>query len=232
MKTSASYFFHQSVRCLTFVLTIGLLLSSCSQPNETSTIKPTVTSTEPSRADTPAKTTQPTKTTQPAQTALPHAVIQTSLGTISLELYPEQAPETVANFIQYARSGFYQGTLFHRVIPDFMIQGGGFGADMSRKTTTAPIQNEASPSLPNLRGTIAMARTSDPHSATSQFFINVKDNAFLNKSGANPGYAVFGRVTSGMDIADRISQVKTGLVQGMADVPLQAVTIDSVTIEQ
>ena len=158
------------------------------------------------------------------------ATIQTSLGTIKLELFRDKAPLTVDNFIQYAKSGFYNGTVFHRVIPDFMIQGGGFGTNLARKETKAPIKNEAQPFVPNARGTIAMARTNDPNSATSQFFINVKNNAFLNKNTGNPGYAVFGEVTEGMDIADKISRVATGTQGGMGDVPKEAIVIRAIEI--
>ncbi|HMW50132.1 MAG TPA: peptidylprolyl isomerase, partial [Cellvibrionaceae bacterium] len=129
--------------------------------------------------------------------------LHTNLGDITIELNPEKAPKTCANFKQYAEDGFYDGTIFHRVINNFMIQGGGLTADMKQKSTRAPIENEADNGLPNDTGTIAMARTSDPHSATAQFFINVKDNDFLNHSAKNSqgwGYCVFGKVTEGMDV--------------------------------
>jgi len=155
----------------------------------------------------------------------PEIRFSTSHGDFSLELRPDVAPATVENFLGYVDSGFYNGTVFHRVIPDFMIQGGGFTEDMSRKPTNAPIINEASPALPNTRGTIAMARTNDPHSATSQFFINVVDNAYLNPGPGGAGYAVFGQVIDGMDVVDTISGVRTGRSRGMADVPVQPVVI-------
>lgn len=160
--------------------------------------------------------------------ALPKVLIHTSEGTMELELRPDIAPETVANFLSYVDSGFYNGTIFHRVIPSFMIQGGGFTPELARKPTNAPIQNEASPSLGNQRGTIAMARTNAPHSATSQFFINLVDNPYLNAGTRGPGYAVFGKVTSGMSVADSIAGVDTGRRNGMGDVPLEPVMIEKI----
>ena len=162
--------------------------------------------------------------------------IKTSVGEIKLELNDEKAPITVENFKTIAGSGYYEGTIFHRVINDFMVQGGGLTADMSNKSSqTAPIQNEANNGLSNDRGTIAMARTGDPHSATSQFFINHKDNGFLNHTGENPqgwGYAVFGAVTEGMDVVDQIADVETGSSGGHQDVPIDVITIESVTISE
>ena len=162
--------------------------------------------------------------------------IKTSVGDIQLELNDEKAPITVENFKAIASSGYYEGTIFHRVINGFMIQGGGLTADMSNKSSgTGPIQNEANNGLPNDRGTIAMARTMDPHSATSQFFINHKDNAFLNHTGETSqgwGYAVFGMVTEGMDIVDQIADVETGSSGSHQDVPIQVITIESVTISE
>ncbi len=145
--------------------------------------------------------------------ANPKVNLQTNKGLIVIELYPDQAPQSVANFLAYVDAGFYDGTIFHRVIPDFMIQGGGFTADLEKKETRAPIPNEADNGLKNERGTLAMARTNDPHSATAQFFINHKDNAFLDHSGKNTrgwGYAVFGRVTDGMSVVDAIATTPTG----------------------
>jgi len=159
------------------------------------------------------------------------AIIQTSMGTIKLELFKDKAPKTVANFIKYSESAYYEGTLFHRVIPGFMVQAGGFDTNFRRKATNAPIKNEAQPLVPNRRGTIAMARTSNPHSATSQFFINVADNNNLNKSSANAGYAVFGKVIEGMIIADQISSAHTKVQNGMSDVPVQPIIIQTVTIQ-
>ncbi len=162
--------------------------------------------------------------------------IKTSVGDIQLELNDEKAPITVENFNAIASSGYYEGTIFHRVINGFMIQGGGLTADMSNKSSgTGPIQNEANNGLPNDRGTIAMARTMDPHSATSQFFINHKDNAFLNHTGETSqgwGYAVFGMVTEGMDVVDQIAGVATGSSGAYQDVPEEVITIESVTISE
>ena len=162
--------------------------------------------------------------------------IKTSVGDIQLELNDEKAPITVENFKAIASSGYYDGTIFHRVINGFMIQGGGLTADMSNKSSgTGPIQNEANNGLPNDRGTIAMARTMDPHSATSQFFINHKDNAFLNHTGETSqgwGYAVFGMVTEGMDVVDQIAEVATGSSGAYQDVPEEVITIESVTISE
>jgi len=154
----------------------------------------------------------------------------TSEGQFTLQLRPDVAPDTVANFLEYVRSGFYQGTVFHRVIPGFMVQGGGFSAELQSQETRAPIRNEATPSLPNLRGTVAMARTNAPDSATAQFFVNLTDNDFLNPNSRGAGYAVFGNVVSGMDVIDAIANVTTGLRQGMNDVPLQAITIESMSL--
>ena len=159
-------------------------------------------------------------------------VIVTNLGDITLSLNAEQAPISVANFLSYVDSGFYQQTIFHRVIDNFMIQGGGFDAAMKKKTTQAPINNEADNGLLNATGTIAMARTNAPHSATSQFFINVNDNAFLNHRGKNAagwGYAVFGQVTAGMDVVNSIKSVPTGRLNGMGDVPNTPIIIERIS---
>ena len=160
--------------------------------------------------------------------------IKTSVGEIQLELNNEKAPITVENFKTIAASGYYEGTIFHRVINGFMIQGGGLTADMSNKSSgTSPIQNEANNGLPNDRGTVAMARTMDPHSATSQFFINHKDNSFLNHSSETMrgwGYAVFGKVTDGMDVVDAIAVVDTGNFQQYADVPVEPIMIQSISV--
>lgn len=159
---------------------------------------------------------------------MPYVELETTMGNIVIELNHEKAPNTVANFLEYVKSGHYDGTIFHRVIDGFMIQGGGMDANMTEKSTNAPIQNEADNGLKNEVGTIAMARTSDPHSATAQFFINVKDNSFLNFSGKNPqgwGYAVFGKVIEGMDIVNKIKGVPTGKYGFHADVPTTPVVI-------
>jgi peptidyl-prolyl cis-trans isomerase B (cyclophilin B) len=162
----------------------------------------------------------------------PKVALDTSKGRIVLELYADKAPETVKNFLAYVDAKYYDGTIFHRVIPNFMIQGGGFTADMKRKTTRSPIKNEADRGIKNDRGTIAMARTNDPHSATAQFFINSKDNGFLNHKGKTMqgwGYAAFGRVVEGMKTVDAISAVKTTQRGPYRDVPAEAVVIKSAT---
>lgn len=166
-----------------------------------------------------------------AQTRRPTVVIETSMGSITVELFPDRAPLTVENFLTYAKSGFYDGTIFHRVIRGFMIQGGGLTPDLQRKPTRPPIKNEATNGLKNTRGTVAMARTSEVDSATSQFFINTVDNPFLDHKGPQPkdfGYAVFGRVVAGMDVVDRIEQVKTG----PGDVPVEPVVIKTVRVTE
>jgi peptidyl-prolyl cis-trans isomerase A (cyclophilin A) len=159
----------------------------------------------------------------------PRVALETSLGRIVLELDAGKAPVTVANFLSYVEAKHYDGTVFHRVIDNFMIQGGGYDADLQEKRTGDPIKNEAGNGLANLRGTIAMARTAVPDSATAQFFINVKDNAFLDRARAadRVGYAVFGRVVEGMDVVDKIKAVRTGRAGAMNDVPLQPVVIRS-----
>ena len=161
-------------------------------------------------------------------------LMKTSKGDIQLELYPEKAPLSVENFSNYASSGFYDGTIFHRVISSFMIQGGGFTQDMQKKTTGEPVQNEASNGLSNKRGTIAMARTNHPHSATAQFFINVQDNMNLDYTGESNsrtwGYAVFGKVTSGMEVVDEIRFVQTTSKPPFRDVPVEPVIIEKVSI--
>ena len=163
----------------------------------------------------------------------PKVVIETNMGEIKLELYPEKAPVSVENFLAYVKSGFYTGMIFHRVIEDFMIQGGGFDKNMTKKETKPPIANEADNGLKNNRGTIAYARTNIIDSATSQFFINLVDNDFLNfknKTQQGYGYTVFGKVTEGMKVVDKIGKVKTGTQKGMSDVPVEQVVILSVKI--
>jgi len=170
------------------------------------------------------------------ETSMTQITIKTSMGDIHLELDGDKAPITVENFVSIAKSGYYEGTIFHRVINGFMVQGGGLNADMSNKSSgTAPIQNEANNGLVNDRGTVAMARTMEPHSATGQFFINHKDNGFLNHTGENAqgwGYAVFGKVTEGMDVVDAIADVATGSSGGHQDVPLEVINIESVTVTE
>jgi peptidyl-prolyl cis-trans isomerase B (cyclophilin B) len=161
--------------------------------------------------------------------AHPQVTLTTSQGTITIELYPDKAPVTVRNFLDYVKSGFYDNTVFHRVIPEFMIQGGGFEPGMRQKTTQAPIKNESANGLSNARGTLAMARTSDPDSASSQFFINLKDNSFLDKAQARDrvGYCVFATVVQGMDVVDKIAAVSTGNRSGHQNVPLADVVVQS-----
>lgn len=159
--------------------------------------------------------------------------LHTNFGDITIELDIENTPKTAENFLSYAKDGHYDGTIFHRVMNGFMIQGGGFADDMSQKTTKATIQNEANVAKPNKRGTVAMARTSDPHSASAQFFINVVDNDFLNftsESGNGWGYCVFGNVTEGMDIVDKIKGVATTTRAGHQNVPVDNVVIEKVTV--
>ena len=161
--------------------------------------------------------------------------MKTTFGVITLELDAEKAPKTVENFVRYATDGFYDGTIFHRVIDNFMIQGGGFDADMQQKESGEPVENEADNGLKNDRGTIAMARTMDPHSATAQFFLNVKDNDFLNHSGKNMqgwGYTVFGKITQGEDVLDKIRCVQTGSQGGHQDVPTEPIIIESISVTE
>ena len=163
-----------------------------------------------------------------------HVTLHTNHGAIKLELYPEQAPKTVENFVRYVEEGFYAETLFHRVIKGFMIQGGGFNLEMVQKNTHDAIENEADNGLKNTKGTIAMARTQDPHSATSQFFINVADNDFLNfknESVGGWGYCVFGKVVEGMDVVEDIAQVYTTQAGFHQDVPKDDVIIEKATVE-
>lgn len=195
-----------------FIATLLILVSSCAENNNIAEVE------------------------QQKEKVMTEVIIKTSLGDINLELNNEKAPITVENFISIAESGYYEGTIFHRVINGFMIQGGGLTADMSNKSSgTSPIQNEANNGLSNDRGTIAMARTMDPHSATSQFFINHKDNGFLNHTGETSqgwGYAVFGVVTDGMDVVDQIAEVATGSSGAYQDVPQEVITIESVVISE
>ena len=195
-----------------FIATLLILVTSCAENNNVAEVE------------------------QQKEKVMTKVIIKTSLGDINLELNNEKAPITVENFISIAESGYYEGTIFHRVINGFMIQGGGLTADMSNKSSgTSPIQNEANNGLSNDRGTIAMARTMDPHSATSQFFINHKDNGFLNHTGETSqgwGYAVFGVVTDGMDVVDQIAEVATGSSGAYQDVPEEVITIESVVISE
>ena len=173
---------------------------------------------------------------QSKETAMTSVTINTTIGAIHLELDQDKAPITVANFVALANAGYYEGTIFHRIIPGFMVQGGGLTEDMQNKSSgTDPIQNEANNGLANDRGSIAMARTMDPHSATGQFFVNHKDNSFLNHTAETAqgwGYAVFGKVTDGMDVVDQLAESPTGMVGGYQDAPLEPVTIESVTVSE
>ena len=180
---------------------------------------------------TPAKTAEKAATTDVAAAA-PKVLLKTSLGDITIELYPDKAPKSVENFLAYVKSGFYDGTVFHRVIANFMIQGGGFTKDLHQKPTRAAIVNESKNGLSNLRGSVAMARTQDPNSATAQFFINTVDNPRLDySSDASPGYAVFGKVVAGSDVVDKIKAIPTG-AQGpfRSDVPTTPVVIEKATL--
>jgi len=168
-----------------------------------------------------------------AVAANPKVEMETSKGKFVIELFPEKAPETVKNFLNYVETKYYDGTIFHRVIPNFMIQGGGFTADMKQKSAGAPIKNEADNGLKNDRGTIAMARTNDPHSATAQFFINTINNDFLNHKSKTPqgwGYVVFGKVVAGMDVVDAISSAKTITRGGYRDVPAEIIEIRNTVV--
>jgi peptidyl-prolyl cis-trans isomerase A (cyclophilin A) len=153
---------------------------------------------------------------------------ETTLGDFTIEFYEKEAPESVANFMRYLEDGFFDGTIFHRIVPGFVIQGGGFTEDMSQKRTKPPVKNEADNGLKNSRGTLSMARTNDINSATSQFFVNLKDNDFLDHSRGNFGYAVFARVTQGMEVIDKIAAVETGRKRGFDDVPVEPVIMKSV----
>lgn len=166
-----------------------------------------------------------------ASTNLPHVVLKTNMGEIELELYPEKAPKTVANFLEYVKSNHYSGTIFHRVIDNFMIQGGGFDKDMKQKPTNPPVENEAKNGLKNDAYTVAMARTADPHSASAQFFFNVKDNDFLNYPGRDGwGYCVFGKIVKGIDVVNKIKKVETTNKGMYQNIPITPVVIESATL--
>lgn len=168
------------------------------------------------------------------ESGAPRVLLETSMGDIVIELYPDKAPKSVENFLGYAQEGFYDGTIFHRVIDGFMIQGGGFTEDMKQKPTGETITNEADNGLKNKRGTVAMARRPDPHSASSQFFINTVNNRFLDHTGKSQqgwGYAVFGEVVEGMDVVDKIANVKTGTKGTFQDVPVESVVIVKATVD-
>jgi len=172
-------------------------------------------------------------TPQPTAKSMPHPVviIKTSLGTIDVELFADKAPKTVENFLAYVKAGHYDGSVFHRVIAGFMVQGGGFDKAMNKKSTRAPVVNEAGNGLKNLTGTIAMARTADPDSATAQFFINVADNESLNRATGNAGYTVFGKVVAGLDVVKKLEAAQTSTQNGMRDVPVTQLVIESVRLK-
>lgn len=167
--------------------------------------------------------------------ANPQVVVETSIGSFTIELFQDKSPVSVENFLQYVREGFYTGTVFHRVVSGYVVQGGGYTADLTEKPTRPPIQNEATNGLSNQRGTVAMARTRTARSATSQFFVNLADNRRLDHTGYAPddfGYAVFGRVVEGMDVVDRISKVQTTIKDGMENVPIEPVIIKGTTVKR
>lgn len=205
------------------LLAMAVLFGGCAAENDT-------IDSNTNKVESKVKTEPEVKT---AKSEKKMVKLQTNMGDIVIELDDAAAPVTVKNFLAYVNGGFYDGTIFHRVIRNFMIQGGGFTADMSRKQTNPPIVNEGSNGLKNNRGTISMARTNDPHSATSQFFINHKDNASLNYvAGGSPGYAVFGKVVQGMDVVDEIAGVQTTarMDLGMRDIPVKPVIIESAKV--
>lgn len=180
-----------------------------------------------------AQTSPVSSTPQPTAKAMPQPVviIKTSLGSVEVELFPDKAPKTVENFLAYVKAGHYDGSVFHRVIAGFMVQGGGFDKAMNKKSTRAPVVNEAGNGLKNLTGTIAMARTSDPDSATAQFFINVADNESLNRATGNAGYTVFGKVVAGLDVVKKLEAAQTSTQNGMRDVPVTQLVIESVRLK-
>lgn len=223
------------------VCLVPAALAGCSKTK--STAEPTQSasmtqSAKPQEQTQPAKpgaqVATPATASEPAQALAKKVEMTTSKGKVTIELYPDKAPKTVANFTQYARDKFYDGTVFHRVIANFMIQGGGFDASLDKKSTSTTVANEADNGLKNDRGTLAMARTPDPHSASAQFFVNVKDNDFLNFKSKTPrgwGYTVFGKVTAGMDVVDAIASVATGSKGPFTrDVPNQDVVIESIRV--
>ena len=227
---------------LSLAVVASLGLSACSDAAQTATPASSATSA-PVSASAIVAASEVTTLAAPTETSAASAasassqnpVVEfvTNQGIIELTLDRAKAPKSVENFMAYAASGFYNGTIFHRVIPNFMIQGGGFDVKMTQKPTQKMVENESSNGLKNYVGTIAMARTSDPQSASSQFFINVNDNDFLNKATSQDGwgYAVFGKVTKGMDLVNKIAAVKTGVQQGMGDVPVSAIIIEKTRIK-
>lgn len=228
------------ILAVALILSLGLGCGGSEAPPESSTAEPepveqAKVEPPPPVEEPPPPPPEPKKEPKPKVEVKPPAgppvvVMETSKGTIKIELAPDRAPATVANFLSYVDDKFYDGLIFHRVISDFMIQGGGFDANMSEKPNKAPIKNEAKESIANVRGTIAMARTGDPHSATSQFFINHKTNRMLDSDQERSGwgYCAFGKVTEGLEVLDAIAAVPTGMKAGMRDVPTETVTIKSV----
>lgn len=212
----------RNILLLALFMCVGLVIS-CNQTSEQK-------STEATTENTEAQTEETKETENEKQGENPMVLISTNHGDIKLELNKEKAPITVENFLAYVKEGFYDGTIFHRVIPGFMVQGGGFEDGMNQKSTKDPIKNEADNGVTNDRGTVAMARTSVVDSATSQFFINLADNDFLNNGARDFGYAVFGKVVEGMDVVDKIAGVKTGTSGPFRDVPEETVTITSAKI--
>ena len=208
--------------CLFALLTVGILICGCDKET---------TQAPPEQQQVQAENENKELERNVVEAGQKRVKLETSMGDIVIELDDKAAPVTVKNFLEYVEAGFYDGTIFHRVMVNFMIQGGGFTENMVEKGTRVPIKNEASNGLKNDRGTIAMARMDAPHSATCQFFINHKDNSFLNYAGnAKPGYAVFGKTIEGMDVVDKIAFVATTYRNGMGDVPVQPVVIKSATV--
>lgn len=219
-----------AVMCGSFAVTATLAQPPADAP-KTQPAKTEPVKTDPPKPADATKPVTPPATTTPADKSTPkeqmmYVLMKTSMGDIVLELNAAKAPISAENFMRYVEKGHYDGTIFHRVIKGFMIQGGGFTADMKQKPTDAPIKNEGQNGLKNEEGTIAMARTNVPDSATSQFFINVVTNPFLDTSATNAGYAVFGKVISGMDVVQKIRNSPTGVKGGMQDVPNSTVTIE------
>ena len=209
-------------------LPVVVTLASCGGAPD-----PAESETAPVEAETEPAATADEEAADIATPGAPVVLMRTSLGDLRIELYPEDAPETVENFLRYVEDGHYDGTIFHRVVRGFVIQGGGFDADMVEKETQEPIRNEAQNGLRNLRATLSMARTSDPHSATAQFFVNTKDNAALDHTGTSMrgwGYAVFGKVISGMEAVDRIEATPVVSRAGHNDVPETPVVVESATV--
>ena len=208
------------------MISVTSTVAFAADPGTTSSKSETQTETKKTKT----KETKTKETKKGDKTVNPHVIMETSLGNVEIELFEDKAPISVANFLKYTDEGFFNGTIFHRVIPNFMIQGGGFTPDMNQKKTADQIKNEAGNGLKNERGTLAMARTAVVDSATSQFFINLKDNDFLNYTAPNPaqyGYAVFGKVVSGLDVVEKIKDVPTGNKGMHQDVPTTPVLIKS-----